>query len=255
MIHSARPNPGGFLHARRQKRTACCNFASKIPINPYNVNTQYVVPYPTSGAWTPVFHAMAMRDQAERPDPAADAHPSDGEDVSLMEAVGRGDHQAMASLVSRWQGPVINYFYRSLGSLETAEDLSQQLFVRIYRAAPRYAATAKFSTYLFSIARRLLINEYRRRQRKPLDPVDPSDLQGETEGREALERMEIEEAFAWALEALPENQKSALLLYKQQELSYQEIAAVLDTTESSVKTWIYRGRQKLKTILKDHLLK
>jgi len=173
------------------------------------------------------------------------------EDIELMQRLAQGDETALRLLIDRWKSPLINFFYRSLRSHESAEDLAQVVFVRIYRAAPKYQPTAKFSTYLFHIARRLLINEFRRQQRKPLEAVDPADLvavDSEDPGRQVRE---IEEAFEIALEGLPENQRTAILLLKQQQLSYQEIAAIMDASESAVKTWIFRARQFLKQALKD----
>jgi RNA polymerase sigma-70 factor (ECF subfamily) len=171
-------------------------------------------------------------------------------DAILMQSVATGDEAALRMLIAKWQNPLINFFYRSLNSRHQAEDLTQVLFIKIYQAAPRYQPTAKFSTYLFAIARRLLINEYRRSQRKPLEAVDPAELGGSVSGRQALETLEIEEAFQQALKELPENHREAILLFKQQELSYQEIAEIMNTTESSVKTWIFRARQRLKSSLK-----
>lgn len=171
--------------------------------------------------------------------------------VQWMLALRTGDESALENIVNRWQTPLLNFFYRSLNNHQIAEDLTQMVFIRLYRAAPNYEPKAKFSTFLFQIARRLLINEYRRSQRKPLDPWDPSDLsvlQGTEDGQRYKE---IEEAFEIALEKLPENQKTAILLLKQQELSYQEIASIMEASESAVKTWIYRARQFLKQELKD----
>jgi RNA polymerase sigma-70 factor (ECF subfamily) len=182
--------------------------------------------------------------------PAANEHCDDPDAALMLEAAG-GSEQALRMLIEKWQTPLINFFYRSLGSAEQAEDLTQLVFIRVYRAASTYEPRAKFSTYLFHIARRLLINEYRRRSRKPLEAVDPADLEAETPGRDKLSLMEIEEAFEKALETLPENQRTAILLLKQQELSYEEIAAAMDATETAVKSWIHRARQKLKTELKD----
>ncbi|MGF1482873.1 MAG: RNA polymerase sigma factor [Opitutales bacterium] len=182
--------------------------------------------------------------------PTESAEPYD-EDVRLMLAVGAGDDAALRTLVEKWQGPLINFFFRSIRSREQAEDLTQVVFVRLYRAAPGYRPTAKFTTYLFQIARRLLINEYRRQQRKPLDTVDPADLGGSVEGRDALGQLEIEEAFEQALQTLPENQRTAILLLKQQELSYEEIADSMDASVSAVKTWIFRARQSLREALKE----
>lgn len=182
--------------------------------------------------------------------PAEDAHCADP-DAALMLEVAAGSEQALRMLIEKWQTPLINFFYRSLGSVEQSEDLAQMVFIRVYRAAAKYQPTAKFSTYLFHIARRLLINEYRRQSRKPLEAVDPAELGGSTPGRDKLDMMEIEEAFAAALDTLPENQRTAILLLKQQELSYEEIAKTMDATETAVKSWIHRARQKLKEQLKD----
>lgn len=185
--------------------------------------------------------------------PEADQLADIGEDEALMLRVGQGDEAALTELVDKWKNPLINFFYRSLRSVEQSEDLAQMVYIRLYRAAPKYRPTAKFSTFLFHIARRLLINEYRRQKRKPLDPVDPADLNVSDDSRTDMNIMEIEEAFELALEGLPENQKTAILLLKQQELSYQEIADVMGSTESAVKTWIFRARQHLKTALKGLL--
>lgn len=181
----------------------------------------------------------------------ADGQDSPISDEALMLNVGKGDEEALRSLIDRWKNPLINFFYRSLQSLEEAEDLTQMVYLRIYRSASKYQPTAKFSTYLFHIARHLLINEYRRRQRKPLLTVDPAQLRASTPGRTQLELLEIEEAFSSALQGLPENQRLAILLRKQQDLGYREIAQIMEATESAVKTWIFRARQTLRKELRD----
>ena len=170
-------------------------------------------------------------------------------DVQAMLRLGAGEEQALNELVDRWQQPLVNFFYRSLRDVEQAEDLTQVVFIRLYRAAPRYRPQAKFTTYLFHIARRLLINEYRRRQRKPLEAVDPTELSAVDDDTTARNVREIEEAFERALLDLPENHRTAILLLKQQELSYQEIAATMGASESAVKTWIFRARKALKLAL------
>ena len=179
--------------------------------------------------------------------------PAEERDIALMLRVRSGDEVALRELIDRWKTPLINFFYRSLGSFAQSEDLAQMVFIRLYRAAPKYKPTAKLSTFLFHIARRLLINEYRHRMRKPLEPVNPAELQASESGRTALNLMEIEEAFKAALKGMPENHRSAILLFKQQELSYQEIASIMNTSESAVKTWIFRARQHLKSTLKEIL--
>ena len=88
-------------------------------------------------------------------------------DAALMERVRRGDANAFAELVERWQQPVIRFVYRSLPDATEAEDLAQAVFLQIWKTAARYQATAKFSTFLFTIARNLTLNEIRRRVRHP----------------------------------------------------------------------------------------
>lgn len=182
---------------------------------------------------------------------ANDAHSEPDPSAELMLQFQAGDEAAFDQLVERWQSPLINFFFRSLSSYEQCEDLTQTVFVRLYKAAPRYKAQAKFSTFMFQIARRLLINEYRRSQRKPLDLWDPADLTAITSGRDEQHVSELEEAFEQSLKKLPEKQRTAILLLKQQELSYREIADVMQANESAVKTWIFRARKFLKQELKD----
>ena len=192
---------------------------------------------------------------AEPAAPAGEQAPARDEDAELMMAVAKGDESALAQLIRKWQGPLINFFYRSLGSVEHAEDLTQLVFVRIYRAAGNYQPVARFSTYLFHIARRLLINEFRRRQRKPLETMDPAELRAvdTSSGRDQQRIFELEEAFQQAITKLTEDQRTAILLLKQQELSYDEIADVMNQSVAAVKTHIFRGRQKLKEVLRKNL--
>jgi RNA polymerase sigma-70 factor (ECF subfamily) len=174
-------------------------------------------------------------------------------DVRLMHLTGAGDQQALRMLIARWQGPILNFFYRSLHSVQTAEDLTQTVFIRIYRHSATYEPKARFSSYIFHIARNILINEHRRRRRKPSELYDPADFNPEiaSDDDSARRCAEIEEAFSAAILELSEEQRTALLLYKQQELGYEEIARIMDTTVPLVKSWIFRGRQKLRLLLKD----
>lgn len=174
-------------------------------------------------------------------------------DSALMWRVREGDEAALTALIDRWKTPLLNFFYRSLGSYPQAEDLAQLTFIRVYRSASRYEPRAKFSTFLFHIARRLLINEYRHRQRKPLETLDPVDLPAISDNDSEQQVAEIEEAFNQAVGLLPEKHATALLLLKQQELSYEEIAELMDASVGAVKTWIFRAREQLKAELK-HLL-
>lgn len=179
---------------------------------------------------------------------------SDTDEGLLMHRIAGGDEASLRELIERWKTPLLNFFYRSTNNYATAEDLTQIVFVRLYRAAPRYTARAKFSTYLFHIARRLLINEYQKNRRKPADAVDPAEMHAIDDDSSARTVAELEEIFAHAVGRLPENQRTAILLLKQQQLSYTEIAAVMNATESAVKTWIFRARQTLQQALRSEVL-
>lgn len=175
------------------------------------------------------------------------------EDVHLMMRVKKGEEAALVQLIKRWQNPLINFFYRSLSSRADAEDLAQTVFIKVHGASKRYEPRARFSTYIFHIARRVLLNEYRRRGRKPLHLLAPEDLPSPSAPDPEIKLLELEEVFQRGLTQMPENHRTAILLLKQQELSYAEIADIMDTTESLVKTWIFRARQLLKEELRKTL--
>ena len=186
-------------------------------------------------------------------------------DAVLMLRVKRGDRAAFASLVEKYQQPLFNFIYRTLRDEAEAEDVAQNVFLQVYKSRARYERTAKFSTWLFTIARNLCLNELRRRSRHPAESLDetPPDhedvaprqhedrkefLPNETVLHGELAR-KIEEALA----ELPENQRTAILLCRQDELSYEEIARVLGCSLSATKSIIHRGRETLKEKLKPYL--
>ncbi|MCB1123727.1 MAG: RNA polymerase sigma factor [Verrucomicrobiae bacterium] len=175
------------------------------------------------------------------------------DDIRLMMSVAGGDSEAMRALIDKWKKPLINFFYRSLGSYAESEDLAQIVFIKLYRASERYQVKAKFSTFLFHIARRVLLNEFRRKSRKPVEYMDPQEFYyEESEDPEVQRRLrEIEEIFQRAVKKLPEKHRTALLLYKQQQLSYQEIAEIMKATENAVKTWIHRARTQLRQDMEE----
>ncbi|HEY9174228.1 MAG TPA: sigma-70 family RNA polymerase sigma factor [Verrucomicrobiae bacterium] len=186
-------------------------------------------------------------------------------DAQLMLRVKRGDTAAFATLVEKYQQPVLNLVARTLRDPTEAEDLAQAVFVQAWKSAGRYQASAKFSTWLFTIARNACLNELRRRARHPAEPLDAPhpDHEGELLHQppdpqtaippDALLRGELEQKIEEALAALPENQRTAILLCRQEELSYEEIAAVLGCSLSATKSLIFRGRETLKQRLKPYL--
>jgi len=186
-------------------------------------------------------------------------------DAALMLRARQGDRDAFTELVEKYKQPVMNLAFRTLRDLTEAEDLAQNVFVQVWKSAPRYEATAKFSTWLFTIARNLCLNEIRRRTRHPAESLDQTrddaddqplhqieDKRVATAATVALSRELVEKVDA-ALAVLPENQRTALLLCRQEELSYEEIAAILGCSLSATKSLIHRARETLKLKLKPYL--
>jgi RNA polymerase sigma-70 factor (ECF subfamily) len=178
-----------------------------------------------------------------------DSQVSVDESADLMNRVASGDETALTNLIDRWKIPLFRFFHRSLRSHADSEELAQQVFIKLHGSAHRYKPTAKFSTYLFTIARNLLLDEIKRRERRPIDIVDPAELKLSTPGRNPLD--DIEEALEICLERLPEAHRTALLLRVQRELSYKEIAGIMKASESVVKTWIHRARQQARKALDE----
>lgn len=185
-------------------------------------------------------------------------------DALLMLQVRSGDLNAFEQLVDKYKGPVINLLARTLGDPAEAEDLAQNVFLQVFKSAARYEATARFSTWLFTIARNLALNEIRRRARHPAISLDePPELMTDQPSRQfedkrnvpastALLQEELIGKIEQALAQLPENQRTALLLFRE-ELSYDQIAAVLHCSLSATKSLIHRARETLKGRLKPYL--
>ena len=186
-------------------------------------------------------------------------------DAVLMLRVKRGDRTAFAELVEKYKQPVLNFIYRTLRDEAEAEDLAQNVFLQVYKSRSRYRRTAKFSTWLFTIARNLCLNELRRRSRHPAESIEETHTDNEDQPQrqyedksqmappEKLLHGELAQKIEEALAELPENQRSASLLCRQDELSYEEIAGVLDCSLSATKSLIHRGRETLKEKLKRYL--
>jgi RNA polymerase sigma-70 factor (ECF subfamily) len=186
-------------------------------------------------------------------------------DAALMLRVKQGDMGAFAELVDKYKQPVMNLAYRMLRDIIEAEDLAQNVFVQVHRSAQRYQVASKFSTWLFTIARNLCLNEIRRRSRHPADSLEMPHPDQEDqpwhqfEDRktssppEKLLHSELEEKIQEAMAELPENQRLAILLCRQDELSYEDISKTLGCSVSATKSLIHRGRETLKEKLKPYL--
>lgn len=182
-------------------------------------------------------------------------------DHALMEKISAGDHQAFRTLVERHQHAVVGTVSKMLGNAAEAEDIAQQVFLRVWKNAKRYKPDAKFTTYLFTITRNLVFNETRRTSRKREVSADALEEQshltlpdrGEIQPDAELLRNELQAAVDHAIAALPEAQRTAVILRRYEQLPYEEIAVVLKTTVPSVKSLLFRARTALREALRDYL--
>jgi RNA polymerase sigma-70 factor (ECF subfamily) len=186
-------------------------------------------------------------------------------DAALMLRVKQGDMAAFTELVDKYKQSVSNLMYRMIRDATEAEDLAQVAFLQVYKSASRYEVSSKFSTWMFTIARNLCLNEIRRRSRHRADSLDAPHPQHEDQPLqqyedkktfsppESLLQGELEEKIEEALAELPENQRTAIVLCRGDELSYEDIAQVLGCSISATKSLIHRGRETLKLKLKPYL--
>jgi RNA polymerase sigma-70 factor, ECF subfamily len=185
-------------------------------------------------------------------------------DVQLMLDVKAGDEQSFALLLQRYRSPLVNFLYRMVRVREEAEDLAQEVFLRVYRARKDYVPSAKFTTWLFRIATNLALNSVRdnRYQRMEVSLDAPVKVDTEDGDEKALDVAEkhpnieqhlVEEArremIRHAIDKLPEKQRAAVLLHKYQELDYNEIAKILECSESALKSLLFRAYETLRVEL------
>jgi RNA polymerase sigma-70 factor (ECF subfamily) len=173
-------------------------------------------------------------------------------DQDLIQAVQAGDDDAFAELMRRHQRPVLNFVYRILGDAAQAEDIAQEAFVRLYRNIGRYDPTAKFSTWLFALARHAAIDHLRWRNRHPAEPLElisPPGARDPSPDERAV-HSEIGDEIAAAIAALPEDQRTAIVLSEYHGLAHAEIAAIMRCSAKSVEARLYRARQTLRHHLK-----
>jgi RNA polymerase sigma-70 factor (ECF subfamily) len=187
--------------------------------------------------------------------------PEDAEDIRLMALVGAGDEGAFEQLVERHQRLVIGTVGRMLGSGSDAEDIAQQVFVRVWKNAKRYEPRAKFTTWLLKITRNLVFNELRRRSRHPQVPLQTDSDEEERPLKDehavapdaSLLEHELQQAVDAAIANLPETQRMAVVLRRYEELSYEEIAEAMDQSVSAVKSLLFRARTELRENLQRYL--
>ena len=185
-------------------------------------------------------------------------------DVQLMLDVKAGDQQSFELLLQRYRMPLVNFLYRMVRSREQAEDLAQEVFLRVYRAREDYEPSAKFTTWLFRIATNLALNSLRDHRHQKLEismdaPIVADAEDGDERPMEVadehpdIEQHLVEEArkkmIRHAIEKLPEKQRAAVLLHKYQELDYSEISKILRCSESALKSLLFRAYETLRVEL------
>ena len=185
-------------------------------------------------------------------------------DTDLMVRVKGGDESAFRLIVEKYQRRVVNVAYRLLGNRDDAEEVAQETFLKAYMSAKSYTPKAELFTYLYTIATRLALNRLRKERRfrwlsldaskedegetapeLASDPSDRPDLSLEQAERDALVRR--------AMDALPAAQKAVLVLSRYEELSYKQIADVMEISVSAVESKLHRAKQTLKKKLSAHL--
>jgi len=177
------------------------------------------------------------------------------QDAQLMVRVRDGDADSFEILLERHRRPVVNYLYRMVRNQAVAEELAQEVFLRIYRARNRYEPTAKFTTWLYRITTHLALNSLRNSKgekwQQSLDAakedrqaLEVADLRRNRE-QELVEDTRLQEV-RHAIASLPEKQRAAVLMHKYQELDYSQIANVLDCSVSAVKSLLFRAYETLR---------
>jgi len=185
-------------------------------------------------------------------------------DVQLMLDVKAGDELSFEVLLRKYRTPVINFLYRMVRDSAIAEDLAQEVFLRVYRARQEYAPSAKFTTWMFRIATNLALNALRDNRYRHLEismdqPVETNENEqpalevpdrAPTVEQQLVARTRTE-MIRNAINLLPEKQRAAVLLHKYQELDYGEIAKILGCSESALKSLLFRAYETLRVQLQS----
>lgn len=184
-------------------------------------------------------------------------------DAEVMLRVKAGDQSAFDYLVQKYRRPLVSFMYRMARNTAAAEDLAQEVFLRVYRSRASYEASAKFTTWLYRIATNLAVNHARdTRKERPEVTVsldEPDEETGTTmdvadgtiSAEEVLVRRERMMAIRSKVEALPERQKMAVIMHKYQQMDYKQIAEVLKLSESATKSLLFRAYETLREQLKE----
>jgi RNA polymerase sigma-70 factor (ECF subfamily) len=179
-------------------------------------------------------------------------------DAELMLRVKGGDDASFGVLLEKHRNPVIHFLYRMVQNQAVAEELAQEVFLRVYRSRASYEPTAKFTTWLFRIATHLALNSLRdgkndRRGESLDDVVDDQPVRQVSDDRPTIEQAMLYQArlgeVKKAIQTLPEKQRAAVLMHKYEEMEYAQIARALNCSESAVKSLLFRAYETLRARL------
>ncbi|MGA9964394.1 MAG: sigma-70 family RNA polymerase sigma factor [Terriglobales bacterium] len=194
---------------------------------------------------------------------AADQSSEGLSDAQVMLRVKAGDESAFDYLVQKYRRPMLSFMYRMAHNTAVAEDLAQEVFLRVYRSRENYEASAKFTTWIYRIASNLAVNHARdTRHQRPENTVSLDDPDQETgltmdvpdnslTAEENLVRRERLAAIRQRVQALPERQRIAVIMHKYQQMDYHQIAEVLKLSESAIKSLLFRAYETLRVQLKE----
>jgi RNA polymerase sigma-70 factor, ECF subfamily len=202
----------------------------------------------------PLENVSAMTQNARSDVPCS----ADEQNIAWMQRVKAGDMEAFEALVEAHQNHIIGTVAKMLGDSVDAEDIAQQVFIRVWKSAARYEPRAKFTTWLFTITRNLVFNELSRRKRRPQStPASQDQHESGTHDMhapdDAILEEELQAAIQAAIDALPETQRMAIILRRYEDLSYEEIGEILGLTVPAVKSVLFRARTELKARLQKYL--
>jgi len=170
-------------------------------------------------------------------------------DLAILRKAQKGDERAFSMILRAYEVPIYNYVLRTVGDRALAEDLTQEIFMRIYHGLPGFSLRCRFTTWLFQVAKNRVLDELRARERKPQSALTLDDMPPLVAVDAPVERMETIDALWRAVAALNPDLKMALLLRDVVGLSYTEIADSLEVTLATVKWRIYKGREEVQRAL------
>lgn len=186
-------------------------------------------------------------------------------DAEVMLRVKAGDEPAFDYLVQKYRRPMVSFMYRMAHNAAAAEDLAQEVFLRVYRSRGSYEASAKFTTWLYRIATNLAVNHARdTRHERPENMASLDEADEETgttmdvadtspNVEEKLVKQERLKAIRQKVENLPERQRLAVLMHKYQQMDYKQIGEVLNLSESATKSLLFRAYETLREQLKEFI--